>query len=659
MHKRVILTMGVLVLVILAATLWTTNTSQAISSELVNLPAPNQAETNLLANGDMDQLPFYFRPTNHFVAGMWYEWWVSPNLPEFIDGRSHQQCYPKPPAGKSCYDEKNKSQGYIRWGAPYTAGIYQPVSVTPCQYYEFTVYNRNDESNYHAKVGIDPTGWQLPIKNERLPNNCPPTGSSICPDPSLDSLADIPSTMIWSPESSHTAQTWAPLSVVAEAVSTTISVWTYAAPEGTSPSQSTYWDEASLVQVAPPNGLLASSGALPPADGSITSVTSGTFLSMVTIGWQTTKPALSQVLYHYAGPVSSTDLTPIVTNTEDYEFRSEISTVFGTSHQVELHNLALGAVYDVALISRHWTGSQCQPSVYLTRIKTSDMLIPIGALPAADGKITNIVSTTVFNASTIEWQTPDPAYAQVLYHYVGDAAGTLLPPIAANTQQYEMKTAISASANTSHKLRLQNLKPLSLYDVALITCQVVNNQCQNSVYTTRLRTTDLIVPAGALPLPDGGIVELSILPFEHSAYVVWQSASPAYAQVLYDYGGPITATIPPSLPNHVYLPSVASARSNNGLTSNYEFKTWPITATTTLHIVPLTNLQADSHYSVVALSSWSEDEQDRYVTSDVTCFYTHKTPTLAASVAPDQLVERLQECLASRPLAVCIDELSR
>ena len=509
-------------------------------SQVMASPPLNPTGANLLANGDFDQSSFYWRPTNHFVGGMWYEWWVGGEMPEFIDGGHphHSQCYPVPTTG-SCESNYNHSQGYIRWGVPFVAGVYQPVPVVACTTYRFTAYNRNDDWYYHPKVGIDPTGWRPTELHGAPPDNCPPDSQTPCPNPSLDQNHPFPSTMIWSPEFEHTPLTWASQSITAEATAMTVTVWTYVAPDSNSGfSRSAYWDYTSLVQVPPANGKLIAEGTLPAADGSITNVTTQTTALRATLGWKTGQPALTQVLYHY----------------------------------------------------------------------------------------------------------------------VGDANMPSPPPIANVVSAYEFSTAIGYTPSTDHQARLPSLRPTSLYDYVILARKLVGNSCQTSVYTGRLSTTDMLVPQGALPAPSSDITGLTILPFEHSAYVIWQSAKPSYSQVLYHYAGPITPTILPTLTQQVFLP-IAAVASTQDSTLNYEFRTVPITTFTTLHIIQLTGLQTDSVYSAVAVSAWTEGDADEVAVSSRADFRTAYTPTQASVPSRTQLAEQLQACLSGgKALDACVEK---
>jgi len=407
-------------------------------------------------------------------------------------------------------------------------------------FYRFEAYNRNDADNYHPKVGIDPTGWSLPVLPGSDPlMNCPPDGVSKCPKPTLNSPSDFPSTMVWSPEFDHPGMTWASQSVAAEAVSTTISVWTYVAPdEAGIPSRSTYWDYASLVQVPAPSGRI----------------------------------------------------------------------------------------------------------------------ISYGTFPAPDGAIQNVVSTTTAMRANLTWQTTLPAVTQVLYHYAGDATSTMLLPVPDASAGYEFSTTVDYASSTSHSVRLPNLRPQSAYDYAILSRRVVSQTCQTSVLTGRLLTSDALVPAGPLPTPGSDILGLTVLPFETSAYVIWQSAQPSYGQVLYHYTSPVTSTIYPTMTHQIYLPLIWATTLANGSASDYEFRT-PIDAPTTLHIVHLAGLQRDSLYAAVAISAWNENDEDKAAASYRQAFRTATTPTLVSS---DQLLEKLQACVArGNALNSCAEELNR
>jgi len=512
---------------------------------------------NLLTNPYFNTGGFYKRPPNSLIASGWFRWDVTrpdgPNpIPEFIDGGSlyHNACYPEPPAGGLCADmtPKNHSQGYIKYGGNYIAGMWQPVQVAACANYQFSGYVRTDAPGYRPKVGIDPTGWQQPPKNNPGPGDydCPPTGSSLCPRDHFSYESDMPATIVWSAPYAYDPPTppvyWrGPLSVTTEALSTTITVWTYAAPSNPG-SQSTYWDYMSLVQVPPPN----------------------------------------------------------------------------------------------------------------------NKLIAVGALPAPDGSVTNVATATTALRAELTWTSDAPALSQVLYHYVGDATMASPPAIASFVAEYELSTAIDYAPSKNHSVRLPDLRPLSLYDYVILSRRVVGNVCQTSVYVGRLATSDSLVLPGSLPQPSSGMIGATVLPFDTFAYVIWQSASPSYGQVLYHYSGPITPTISPTLTQQVFLPLVAGNNLQDS-TTNYESRTPPTTEFTTLHVVKLDNLHLQSRYSAKAVSAWTSGDQDNVAVSERLLFLTDNSATTAMdSLTPDQVMEQLQTCLAgNKPLADCMSELNQ
>lgn len=343
-----------------------------VTAPLLETPPHGQAATaNLLVNGNMDNA-FYARPPNHYVAGMWYEWFVSKphQVPEFLDGGSpyHDACYP-PQAG--CESRGNHSQGYILWSdQPFTAGIYQPVKVTPCLPYEFSAYARNDSVNYVSKVGIDPTGQQLPLlpvdPNDWFPrNNCPPDGHTQCPDPGVSSPAGLPSHIVWSPDFHTPAFGWAEQSVMAEALSDTIMVWTYTAATTEVEAQSAYWDVATLITATtyPGDRLPAPVSWVPTA--AVTNVAVVTGDTAITITWGTTAPALTQVWYEVspAGTLTTsvaysyTAYFPVMArNYKPYALSTPVDLSRSANHQAVITNLQAGDNVKLVIAARYWTG---------------------------------------------------------------------------------------------------------------------------------------------------------------------------------------------------------------------------------------------------------------------------------------------------------------
>jgi len=369
--------------------IFTSTSVQAIKSETIRWSREKGGQEthttssdpeNLLINGNMDELSFYPRPKNHYIAGMWYQWfWTAPHrIPEFIDGGSpyHQVCHPIPEDG-NCANEGNHSQGYILWsGLNFTAGIYQSVPVTPCQMYEFQAYARNDLSTYRSKVGIDPHGTMMPPyvppDGDDLPNNCPPDGTSACPNPGVSDPSALPSTITWSAESSPVALTWVSQTVTTEALSDTITVWTYTAASSESPSQSAYWDNASLKPAPFPENRLPSPTSWATTDF-ITQVTVLQEAGVITVSWETLEPAFGQVWYEHTQthptttPAASlyTNYIPLVTrNYRPYPYHATPDTTPTLTHTATITGLASGDKLTIAILSRHHMTDTCTTEVY-------------------------------------------------------------------------------------------------------------------------------------------------------------------------------------------------------------------------------------------------------------------------------------------------------
>ena len=360
--------------------------SRLVSAQVGQPPiSPSSTTTvgpNLLLNPNFDEPGFYFRMPNSLVASQWFRWHVSPGaiIPEFIDGGTahHNACYPEPPPGGLCVDmtPKNRSQGYIKYGGTYIAGVWQPVPVTPCQDYQFAGHVRTDDAGYHPKVGIDPTGWRMPPKNNPNPDfdyDCPPDGSTVCPKESFTNESDMPASIVWSPPFTYDPPAppiyWrGPIAVTTEALSTTITVWTYAAPsvEG---SQSTYWDVMSLYQV-PRQTPLAPNGVVLVPDMSLNpTVITGTTTQ---IQWTTDQLAFSQVYYrpHSSSVVSPTALLPNTVylpvvdrggyvSVSDFTYNTDRTSELATTHSATLGGLEPGAAYDYMVAVRWFDGSTC------------------------------------------------------------------------------------------------------------------------------------------------------------------------------------------------------------------------------------------------------------------------------------------------------------
>jgi hypothetical protein len=282
-------------------------------------------------------------------------------VPEFIDGSNpmHGECYPP---GSEC----GHSQGYIKMGGRYLAGVWQPAQVTPCQDYRLEGYVRVD-GFYHPQVGINPLGWKPPERPGDY--GCSRYGSeTLCYKEGLHSWADMPTSTVWSVDTNPPKYAWTGLSVTAEALTTTISVWALSAPE--SPGVlSSYWDYMSLYQV-PRQTPLAPNGLVLAPDLSLNpTVITGTTTQ---IQWTTSQPAFSQVFYrlHSTPTVSitssltSTAYLPLVVrggyvSVDDFTYHTEPTTVMATSHSFSLSGLEAGQTYDYMVALRGFDGSTC------------------------------------------------------------------------------------------------------------------------------------------------------------------------------------------------------------------------------------------------------------------------------------------------------------
>jgi hypothetical protein len=255
---------------------------------------------DLLTNGNMDQMGFYWRPPNHWIAGAWFEWF-SPqpfNFPEFGDG--HERGF---------YHTFPSSERLQLWANDYAGGLMQSASVTPCVYYQFEAYGQSRPGSdnpppvavaSHMRVGIEPFGWK--------------SGRTITHyDPRLEP-DQFPSTVIWSPEATHNFE-FAPYRVTAEALSDTLTVILYSYPEvnveGGVIWNDTIWDTASLVQVPRPAGTLLDGADIPEPDRFIGTVTATVVPGQAVVAWETAGEAYTQLLYRVGNktrPISATTL---------------------------------------------------------------------------------------------------------------------------------------------------------------------------------------------------------------------------------------------------------------------------------------------------------------------------------------------------------------
>ncbi|MFP4394535.1 MAG: hypothetical protein ACLFTI_04650 [Anaerolineales bacterium] len=238
------------------------------------------APGNLLVNGGMDELSFYWMPPNHHVAGGWGRWWIHGTvLPEYDDTRSARPHY-----------DGDHAQVYFKWfgrGQEYHAGIYQMIDdVTPCVPYRFTMWARNHTLEVvkpHARIGLDPVGTQL-------------TSS-----PAEGAVLALPPTTVWSAEQKNLF-VWEQLSVEVEPVRNRLAAITFAHPELPATGgpfsyyADTYWDAGRVEQVSFPGGRFPEPSTAEATDF-VSEMALRPRLDTLNIEWILDAPAPAQIWY--------------------------------------------------------------------------------------------------------------------------------------------------------------------------------------------------------------------------------------------------------------------------------------------------------------------------------------------------------------------------
>ena len=315
----------------------------------------NADPVNLLVNGNMDELSFYWEYPNHYVAGGWNRWWIDGTvLPEYDDTRTARPHY-----------DGAHAQVYFKWygwNQAYIAGIYQVVeNVTPCQPYRLTMMARNhtlDDVLPRARIGLDPIGTQLTS------------------GPSSGAVAGLPGATVWSAEQTNLF-VWEELATTAEPVGNKITAILYAAPK-VPPDTSrafytdTFWDGGKLVASEFPNGLL-------PApqqwnnNNFISNLTYRTEGTSLVVEWDTTTPASTQVWYRFitdTSPISPSITTytytvyfPLISKSIRPLLPTDLHTTLDTTpvthHQAGIPNLQNGDRISFGVLSRRPSGTTC------------------------------------------------------------------------------------------------------------------------------------------------------------------------------------------------------------------------------------------------------------------------------------------------------------
>lgn len=230
------------------------------------------------------------------------------------------------------------------------AGLYQVIYNTiPGRVYEFQIYaqSRPEGSGDYLtalQVGIEPTGWH------------PPSAT----DPAVHSF---PATMKWGPSSTAYLWYYGPLAVIAEARSTSITVFTYADAKGGN-SHRILWDTASFQEVS----SLIPDPDNPPAPDGISNLAVVTSTTAATVTWNTAYPALGQVYYRQIScpstPVSPTEsmtytvYLPLVSRYVGWS-TTALNKDLLTAHSEMISGLQPGCTYEYIVASRGVAGGQC------------------------------------------------------------------------------------------------------------------------------------------------------------------------------------------------------------------------------------------------------------------------------------------------------------
>jgi hypothetical protein len=340
-----------------------TSATQPLAYPLQDDP-PLDTPGNLLTNGNMDLLPFYWRYPNHYIAGGWFEWFsTSLRIPELTNGYERSFAQSKP-----------SSQRLQLWGGSYAGGLIQSATVTPCVYYKLRAFGQSRPGSEnpppiyvdsHMKVGIEPYGW---MSNRSLNSY----------DPGLEYSA-FPATVVWSPKESHYF-VFTPYTVTTEALSDTVTVILYSRPQVDLKADvwwhDTVWDTVSLVETQPPGGTILPNATIPKADGFITNLSVIAYPYETVIEWDTQEPASTQVIYQLvelkpavAPPTGSTVLLspqaylPFVTRMSSCLHQySPLDYAPTLHHKVVLQDLPSEYTIDLLGLSRRLDGQACVTS---------------------------------------------------------------------------------------------------------------------------------------------------------------------------------------------------------------------------------------------------------------------------------------------------------
>ena len=405
---------------------------------------PELSETdpnNLLVNGNMEALPFYWRPPNHFVAGGWSRWWIhNTPMPEYDDVREWRP---------QRYDG-NHAQIYFIWGKLYTAGIFQVVEgVTPCTPYRFSMWGRTHSlagAEPHARAGLDPAG------------------SEVTPDGAVKN--GLPPLMVWSREQTQLS-VWEKFSVEAEPLGDRLTALVYGAPRPGSGAQhyyDTFWDAGILAPVSFPDEKLPAPASWTPS-GFIRNLEMTWELDELVVTWETPSPASTQVWYEMS--TTSTGISPA-----RYSGATLLHTEPVTQHRAVIETPTGGRVIHLAALSRRPGASACVTE------SSGPLTFPVpDRLPPDDWESSspifqNLTIEPVLDNLVVTWETPNlSSTTQVWYNFVytptTPPSSTLmlggaiyLPLVACNSYGYPYKqvSTLDLALTTQHRAVIPHLE---------------------------------------------------------------------------------------------------------------------------------------------------------------------------------------------------------
>ncbi|MFY9268167.1 MAG: fibronectin type III domain-containing protein [Candidatus Manganitrophaceae bacterium] len=232
--------------------------------------------------------------------------------------------------------------------------------------------------------------------------------------------------------------------------------------------------------------------------------TSGMTTTAVTISWNTSEPATSQVEYG---------------TTTAYGASSPLNTTLTTSHSRSLNGLTPATLYHYRVVSKDATGNTATSGDNIFTTTTPPDTIP----PRISGITASNISST---SAVITWTTNEPSDSLVKYGV---------------TSNYNFFTLLDANRVTSHSRTLTNLSPSTTYHFQVVNKDAAGNQAisGNNFFTT------VTPPDTTLPVISG-ITASNIS--STSAVITWTTNEPSDTLVKYgvtsNYGSstPLDAT---------------------------------------------------------------------------------------------------------------------